>query len=132
MLLTTDDMCHAHQLIVHDNCEVIGRESIGLANDEVFQFARFDPHFAENRILYHDRGIARDLEPNHKRPPLGNPRGHGVRIQIEGCAVIPVGSFFLSRRTASLGEFLGRLECAVRVAGINQLSQVLLVDVESI
>ena len=60
VLLTTQHMRHPHHRVVHSDREVVSREPIAFADDEVVKLVGFDGDFAEDLIFDGDGFIGHD------------------------------------------------------------------------
>ncbi len=54
MFLSADHVRHAHQRIIDDDSEVIGRKAITLEDDEVFELFCFDHDITKHLIVDDD------------------------------------------------------------------------------
>ncbi len=128
--LAADDGVDAHQVIIDDDSEVIGREPVGLEDDLIIGARRF--HCATDDVGEGQRDVVGNEHAHHGR--LGEAGQCGaffLRLAVAE-AVVP-GDCLLrfGLLVAHLLEPFGGTPAVVGVAGLNQLIDVGAVGVES-
>ena len=58
MLLGTQYMRHAHQVIVHNNCKIIGRNAVGFHDNEVIELIHTISNITVNQIMEYQQRSA--------------------------------------------------------------------------
>ena len=87
VLLAPDDVADLHQRIIHHDREVVGREAIRLADDEILKLSRGHDDLAEHRILDVHRAF-RHLEPHDMRATLCQQGVDHLLVQLERGPVV--------------------------------------------
>ena len=131
MLLATDDVRDLHERVIDDDCEMVGREAVGLSNDEILQLTGSETDFPEHDILHHDLPI-RNLETKDMRATLIEILLDRLGGQVQRRPVVAIGLLVGTCDLAGLVQLLRRLERAVGGTRLDQAIEVLVVDVESL
>ena len=112
MLSATDDVRDAHVVVVDDDCQHIGRRTVGAQQDHVVELGVVDFHLALDGVMHDRLAGLRRLQPDHRL----HARWRVLRIAVAPTPVVADGlaGGFLGR--AHLLEFLRRGVAIVGVA----------------
>ena len=132
MFLPADDVRDAHQLVIDDDREVIGRISVRLANNEIVQLIGVHADFAEDGIADdHFPNVGR-LESDDVPATFGEITPHRRTIEVERCPVVAELSLLRPGEDPCGLEFVGGLEGAVGLALLDELIDVLATKIRPI
>ena len=117
MLLTTNDVGDAHELVVHHHGQVIGRVAVGLEDDEVVELSGGHGGLAANHVVNRDLARLRCLEADDVRALLGQVAGDRLRLEAKRGPVVAVG---MPLRLPGRLQLLRCLERPVGPAGFDE------------
>jgi hypothetical protein len=118
----------AHEVIVDDVREVVGREAVGLDEDLVVELCGLELHLAAEAVLERDLARARHGEPHDERLARGD-AGLALGDGAPAAQAVVAHEQPLSALLVAHGlEALGRAEAPVRRARRQQRLDVMLVD----
>ena len=115
MVVTADDMGHAHVMIVDHHRQHVGRRPVGAEQDEIVELGIGHCNAALDEILDHRLAVARGLDPHHARQVVG---------RIIAVAPFAGDTKRLALRLRSLapgGQLLGGQIAAIGMARLDQL-----------
>src|SRR5579875_1157140 len=120
-LLTAQDMCNAHQVIVDDVRQVIGGQSIGFEYDEIVDVGVVESDITMQLVMHDGLALKRDGE-TYRRPDARRlVLGALLRRQVSAVAIIARGPFLRLLRLAHLLQSLRRAVAVVGMARLDQL-----------
>ena len=68
MLLSTQNMSHAHQMVIDNNSKVVGRHAVGFYDNKIIELVHIEGYVAMNQVMYGNRALYRNLH------------AHGIRL----------------------------------------------------
>ena len=127
IFVTTDDMCNAHQVVVYNICEVVGRHAIGFNQNLVIQRAVFYGDIAINFIVECGCAIERHLLADNIRNTSIQLFLNFFRCQIPAVPVIHRGDV---RSFLNLPDFFEPFLAAEAVVSVTALDQLFCIALE--
>ena len=126
VFLGAQDVRDSHEVIVDDDGEVVGREVVGLADDDVVVLRGGDGDIAEDEVV-DDDVFARHVKTEH-----GGDAGLSSEDAAGHVATVAEGAFFFFRGLAHGGELGGGFVSFVRAVLGNKLVQIFLIEREAL
>jgi hypothetical protein len=124
-------MGDAHEFVVDDDGEVVGGESVALADDEVVEFFGADGDIAQDLVVDGD-GLLGHLEADDMAL-AGIHAAYALGMgDLQGGAVVLVAGLGGDGLLAFGLEFLGGLEGGVGQAGVDEGAEVGVVEVDAV
>ena len=132
MLLGTQYVSHAHQMVIDTNSEVIGRNTVGFYNYEIVELVHVKGNFAMNQVMNGDAALGRNFDTN------------GIRFACSDtcfslfCRNIAAGTCITERLLSSAlfftlcSQILGSAEAVVCFAFVQQLLSIFFVDIKAL
>ena len=129
ILVSAHDVRDAHRVVIHDVCEVIGREAVGLHQDHVVQFGIVDRDVSVDLVMEGRRSRGRVVLADDVRHTRGKLRFHLFLRKMETMLVIYADLFAVlaDSRPKRIQPFFGA-EAVVCFALLNQLFRIFQVD----
>ena len=119
VLLAAEHMGHAHERVVHDDREVVGRGAVALADDEVVELLGLEAHLAQDLVVDDDRVVGH-AEADHMVVAPRQTRQALLARDLERGAVVAVPGLVPDRLLALGVELLDALESGVRAVGLQE------------
>ena len=135
-LLTTNHMGNFHQMVIHNICQMIGRQLVGtLIKHLIVENIALHAHVATNQVIHHHLLSSLDLKAHHILLTIGNQLLHLLLRQCQRVTHHTTGMTIvleiLYLLTLSL-QFLRGIKGDIGFTSIQQLLHILLVDVTAL
>ena len=119
-----------HQIIVNHHGEMIRRNTVRFHQNHILQIGVLKRNVTANHIMNRYLALKWKLGPHRMAFTLGDSFCCFSRAKIATMAIVATQALFLTF-LAHCGQPLGRAETTIRIAHINELLAIFLIDVES-
>ena len=112
VVIAANDVGDAHVVVIDDDCQIVGRRSVGAQQHQIVQILVVEGHGALDQILDDGVAIGGATEANHEglvvhlrtRRPVAPGRAQGLSV---GAGLLALGLGLFARHEAAIGPALG-------------------------